>query len=360
MSGILPVNLIQLETPTISETSSETMHRLDMRIRESEDTFKRILDKGFRRWMITYSGGKDSTAAVCLAFEMAKRGDIDPPIVDVVYADTRMEIPLLRAQAFRFLDALRKRSTACGLPFRCHIRTPDVRKGFWYLLLGKGYPPPHQRFRWCTRRLKIEPMRDLVSAAGKSGKTCVITGVRFNESENRDRALSFACKRGGECGQGMWYWERKRLNVAYLAPIVNWRDCDVWDFLLLYMAEEGWPTKTLYDLYQTGRDLRFGCWMCTVVRQDRTMNALVNSSKNAFLEPLIWFRNHVIEATSTTLAPSSRLRRPDGALGRLTLETRKTLYLELLEVQKKVKLQLITKEERDAITKFWRVTNGNS
>jgi len=354
LSGTLPANLVQLEVPLPTETSAETSQRLEMRIWEAEEALKRIFTKGFQRWIITYSGGKDSTAAVCLAFQLAKRGEIAPPKVDVVYADTRMEIPLLRAQAFRFLSALRKRATDSGLPFRCHVRTPDVRSSFWFLLLGKGYPPPHQRFRWCTRRLKIEPMRDLVSMAGKSQKTCVITGVRFNESENRDRALALACKRGGECGQGMWYWERKRLNVAYLAPIVNWRDCDVWDFLLLYMAKEGWPTKTLYDLYQTGRDLRFGCWMCTVVRQDRTMNSLVNASNNAFLEPLIWFRNHVIEATSTTLNPQSRLRRPDGALGRLTLETRKTLYSELLQVQKKVRMQLITADERNAITRFWR------
>jgi len=129
---------------------------------------------------------------------------------------------------------------------------------------------------------------------------------------------------------------------------------DVWDFLLLYMAKEGWPTKTLYDLYQTGRDLRFGCWMCTVVRQDRTMNALLNSSKNTFLEPLILFRNHVMDATSTTLAPDSRMKRPEGTLGRLTLETRKTLYSELLEVQKKAQIELITSEERNAITRFWR------
>ncbi len=354
MSGSLPVELVQLEVPVVAEGSTDTFQRLDMRIAEAEEALKHVSKKGFQRWIITYSGGKDSTAVVCLAFELAKRGAIDPPRVDVVYADTRMEIPLLRAQAFRFLTFLRKRAKDSGLPFRCHVRTPNVRSSFWFLLLGKGYPPPHQRFRWCTRRLKIDPMKDLVSKAGQSMKTCVMTGVRFNESENRDRALSLACKRGGECGQGLWYWEKKRLNVGYLAPIVNWPDCDVWDFLLLYMAKEGWPTKTLSDLYQTGRDLRFGCWMCTVVRQDKTMNALVKASNNTLLEPLISFRNRVIEVTSTSINPGSRLKRDNGALGRLTLETRKSLYAELLEVQEEAQMQLITTDERNAITRFWR------
>src|SRR2546425_7808131 len=101
-----------------------------MRIAEAEEALKRIFKKGFERWMITYSGGKDSTAVVCLAYELAKRGMIDPPRVDVVYADTRMEIPLLRAQAFRFLACLRKRAKDSGLPFHCHVRTPDVRSSF--------------------------------------------------------------------------------------------------------------------------------------------------------------------------------------------------------------------------------------
>jgi len=241
--------------PFSTETSVETSQRLELRIGEAEGALKRIFSKGFRRWIITYSGGKDSTAAVCLAFELVKRGEIDPTAVDVVYADTRMEIPLLRAQAFRFLDTIRKRSTAFGLPFRCHVRTPDVRKGFWYLLLGKGYPPPHQRFRWCTRRLKIEPMRDLVASAGKSGKTCIITGVRFNESENRDRALARACKRGGECGQGclgfssLVHGQRGLAHEDPIRSLSDWTRSQVW-VLDVYSREARQNNERVTEFFQ--------------------------------------------------------------------------------------------------------------
>lgn len=204
----------------------ETKGRLDLRLIESENALRHVLESGFDHWVVTYSGGKDSTAVVCLLFELLKSKVVAPSLVDIVYSDTRMEIPTLHKNALQFLGYVRREAKRLGLPIKCHIRLPEVRHGYWFLMLGKGYPPPHQRFRWCTRRLKIDPVKDLLSPL-KGSKTCVITGVRFNESNSRNATLYAACKRGGECGQGLWFWQKEKLGVSYLAPIVNWRDCDV-------------------------------------------------------------------------------------------------------------------------------------
>jgi DNA sulfur modification protein DndC len=352
------LSLMLLQDPSAPaeaiQVQGQKLQRLDIKIAEAEHAFQVALSKGLNEWIIMYSGGKDSSAVVCLAFELLRSGLAPNTRVRIVYSDTGMEIPVLRARALQFLGYVRQQAKRLQLPIRCHIRTPNVRNGFWYLLLAKGYPPPHQRFRWCTRRLKIEPVRDLVVRRKKPSRTCVLTGVRFNESRNRNASLHASCRRGGECGQGLWFWQRKGLNVSYLAPIVGWSACDVWDFLMLVMSEKGWPTRELFELYLNGQSLRFGCWMCTVVRQDRTVSRLLEDGRNQVLAPLLKYRNMVQENTSAKLHPESRIRRSDGALGRLTLRTRKKLYQQLLEIQDKTKLQLITQAERRAIRSFWR------
>jgi DNA sulfur modification protein DndC len=349
----LPNELLSLVPPDGNDSvRNEPEQRLDLRITESENAFRHVLELGFDHWVITYSGGKDSTAVVCLAFELLKNRLVSPAKVDIVYSDTGMEIPTLRHNALRFLHFIKKEAKRLNLPIRCHVRKPETRQGYWFLMLGKGYPPPHQRFRWCTRRLKIDPVKDLVSRGNNEEKTCVITGVRFNESNARNATLHAACSRGGECGQGLWFWQKDKLGVSYLAPIVNWRDCDVWDFLSFEMPLKGWPTKQLFELYQNGQNLRFGCWMCTVVRQDTTMAKLIENGDKS-LTHLLEFQLRVRETTSTKLNPASRVKRPDGNLGRLRLNVRKKLFDELLTVQRKVGFEIITEGERRAIRSYW-------
>src|SRR5208337_4460920 len=108
------------------------------------------------------------------------------------------------------------------LPIHCHIVKPKLEDRFWVNVLGKGYPPPHQRFRWCTNRLKIRPCEYGLRKHIIKGKTAIITGVRFGESHSRDQRLNASCVRGGECGQGIWFEKSNRLGVGYLAPIINW------------------------------------------------------------------------------------------------------------------------------------------
>ena len=53
-------------------------------------------------------------------------------------------------------------------------------------LIGKGYPAPRLKFRWCTERLKIKPsnkfIREVVRA---SGEAILVLGTRKAESANR-------------------------------------------------------------------------------------------------------------------------------------------------------------------------------
>ena len=51
----------------------------------------------YRRWRIAWSGGKDSTAVVTLIIWLIASGRVKAPVdgLEILYADTRMELPPL-------------------------------------------------------------------------------------------------------------------------------------------------------------------------------------------------------------------------------------------------------------------------
>lgn len=319
--------------------------------RESISVLKSVIDKGYKHWIVTFSGGKDSTTTLIVVLETALAFPEQVERIDVVYSDTRVEIPVIQQFALSFLEYLQRSDRTVGLPLHCHRVYPLVEESFWVCLLGRGYPPPHQRFRWCTRRLKIEPVEQALKAFIQPDRSVIFTGVRFGESHSRDSRLYHSCRRGGECGQGVWFEYSTRLKAGYSAPIVGWGECDVWDFLNFYAPTLGYPTHHLEESVYNGRETRFGCWMCTVVKQDKAMEKITSLPQWSHLRPLLQFRHLVKELSDS---PHSRVSRPDGRPGRLKLSARQYLLNELLETQMKVKMPLILAEEIAAIKELWK------
>jgi len=335
----------------LPECVDDSGPRLFLRLRECAFVLESVLEKGFDHWILTFSGGKDSTTALVIALETALQENLPVRRIDVIYSDTLIEIPVIRAYALNFLKFLKTFSRVASLPLHCHVVQPTVEESFWVCMLGKGYPPPHQHFRWCTRRLKIEPVEAALKTVAQPNRTLILTGIRFGESQDRDRRLNYSCRRGGECGQGAWFQYSSRLQAAYLAPIAYWRECDVWDFLNFWAPELGYPTNSLEKEVYNGRETRFGCWMCTVVRQDKTMEKITAQPQWAHLRPLLEFRQRVKDLTSKV---ESRIIRPDKKPGRLSLKTRKRLLDELLSLQASVKMKLISEEEVALIQRLWK------
>lgn len=69
------------------------------------------------------------------------------------------------------------------------------------------------------------------------------------------------------------------------------------------------------------------------------------------LRPLLGFRQRVKDLTGLS---ESRVLRPDGTLGRLSLKTRKRLLSELLSLQAEMNMTLISPEEVTLIQKLWQ------
>jgi DNA sulfur modification protein DndC len=327
-------------------------------------------------WVVKFSAGKDShflwqavhEALVALPQELRSRA------VYVVNNDTRGENPLMHQFASRRMVLIRSAAIRYGLPVVGVTTKPAPQESFWALVIGKGYPPPRARSRWCVSRLKIDPSNAFVRKhIGDAGKVIVLLGTRSDESAAR--AVSVAAHGGATMEEdshlpGALNWQ----------PIADFTTGDVWDVLLQHTPPWGGSNRDLLTLYanakggdscamvQRASDAnacgggRFGCWHCTVkTGRDESLESIVDAG-NEDWEPLLELRLRLIKMRSTPGARDtiSRTGIPRfDALGYaaehgpFTMEARKELLWGLLEAQEATGLVLLSADEAAAIRAYW-------
>ncbi|ULH17422.1 phosphoadenosine phosphosulfate reductase family protein (plasmid) [Deinococcus sp. KNUC1210] len=287
-----------------------------------------------RHWVVAYSGGKDSTATVTALDWLIAQGRVPAPeSLTILYADTRMELPPLQASAMQVLARLEARGAT--------VKTvlPPLDKRMLVYILGRGVPPPKNRFRWCTRQLKIDPMVETQQALiQQHGEILLLTGVRVGESAARDQRIALSCgKDGAECGQG-WYQAQEFPGLNKLAPLLHWRVCNVWDWLTgqEHGLAHGYPTSMLAEAYGGDEaaeiNARTGCMACPLASRDVALEAIVELPQWAHFKAVLRLRALWEELR----APHFRLRKPDGRMGPLTFEARMYGLRYVLAIQDEV------------------------
>jgi len=89
------------------------------------------------------------------------------------------------------LDRINKQAVTDHLPMTAHPVRPKPDQTFWVNLLGRGYPAPTQSFRWCTERMKINPVSDFIlDKVAAFGEVVVILGSRSLESSSRAQVIA--------------------------------------------------------------------------------------------------------------------------------------------------------------------------
>jgi|ERR1700722_3504461 len=260
-------------------------------------------------WVVGYSGGKDSTATLQLVWTAVS--NLEPSMrnkpVHVISTDTLVENPVVAAWVTRSLEAMQEAAKEKELPFIPHRLTPALQDSFWVNLIGKGYPAPRPKFRWCTERLKIKPSNSFITGiVQQSGEAILVLGIRKAESSTRAANMKKQEARR----------VRERLspnaslpNSLVYSPIEDWSNDDVWMFLMQVSNPWGYDNKDLLTMYQGASpdgecplvidsstpscgDSRFGCWVCTLVDQDKSMHAMIqNDEEKEWMLPLLELRN---------------------------------------------------------------------
>lgn len=309
-----------------------------------------------RPWMIGFSGGKDSTLLCCLVMEMLQRLTPDKrnKTVYIVTSDTMVENPIVRDYMHKMSDLIGKNGKE--LRIQSDMIYPKVEDTFWCKVIGLGYPTPEPPgFRWCTDRLKIQPMNAYTyETIRNNGEIILLLGVRKAESTYRANNI-----RAHEI-EGKLLVPHNDIKNAYIYnPLTEISNEEVWKFLLKGDGLSPWGSdnKYLFSLYQgenlgeeqsvigeidkekipvTGNS-RFGCWICTMVKEDKSLQTFIDRGET-WLIPLRNFRNWLISLRSNPNAREykrrngSVYRKSDGTIGQgpFTMETRTLLTISIL------------------------------
>ncbi|MEZ2301838.1 MAG: DNA phosphorothioation system sulfurtransferase DndC [Microcoleus sp.] len=345
-------------------------------------------------WVIGYSGGKDSTAVLQLIWNAIAKIPPEKRIkrIDVITTDTLVENPIVSTWVRKSIKQMNIAAIEQEMPINTHVLQPEWTDTFWVGLIGKGYPAPRGKFRWCTDRLKISPSNRFIrNVIRTNGETILVLGTRKAESTKRaHRMKKMEARR-----------VRDRLspnmnlpNSLVYSPIEDWRDDEVWLYLMQWDNPWGYSNKDLFAMYRGASadnecplvvdtstpscgSSRFGCWVCTMVSQDKSLTAMIqNDEQKEWLQPLLDFR---VELDVEDSRDRRDFRRRNGNVqlyernvegeiaiepipGPYSKEARDYLLTRLLSVQTEIRskapedmrdITLISNEELSEIRRIW-------
>lgn len=377
------------------QKSSFDANGIDSEVETIKADIKRLYLSDALPWVIGYSGGKDSTACLQLiwyAIKELEESQRSKPIY-VISTDTLVENPVVAMWVEVSLEKMRLEAIQQKMPIEPKRLTPELQDRFWVNLIGKGYPAPRPMFRWCTSRLKINPSNNFIlDVVAKNGEAILVLGTRKAESSTRKKVME------GYEGSTRDLLSRngnpKLDRVWIYPPIVSWTNDDVWEYLVTFKNPWGYDNSQLLNMYRGATqdnecplvvdtstpscgDSRFGCFVCTLVDKDKSMQAMIkNDDEKKWMAPLSHFRDNFLDIGITDFDKRD-FRRMDGRLtlmddkdtggkklvhGPYLQSYREKLLLELLIAQEQVRasgsegtetFQLITDEELEEIRRIW-------
>jgi DNA sulfur modification protein DndC len=283
-----------LQTPLLS---SRNLEQLVEHIQELTKEIQALYLSDSIPWIVGISWGKDSSTILQLIWTAIESLPVEQrhKKIYVMTTDTLVENPIVSVWVNQSMKILKAAAQEISMPFEPHLLHPEVKNSFWTCLMGKGYPAPRHGFRWCTERMKIKPVNQFIRDILRVyGETIIVLGARKSESNTRAAVL----KKNEVCRV------RERLspnpnlaNSLIYTPIEDWRTDEVWMYLMQFPNPWGGNNQDLFTLYRGATadnecplvvdtstpscgDSRFGCWVCTLVSKDRSMEAMIQNDED--------------------------------------------------------------------------------
>lgn len=351
------------------------MEKLSNKIIDIKKRLKKEYLADSRPWVVTFSGGKDSTTVLHLVMDMfleLTEKQREAKRIYIVSSDTGVEMPIIEDYTTNKLTQISDFIKKEKLNMEVNLLKPKVTESFWTLLLGKGYPSPNQTFRWCTDRMKIKPATNFLKSLTEQNESILmLLGVRSDESQARAESIA----KRDENHRG--FSKHGEIPNAFIfSPIKDWTNAEVWTYLSKYPAPWG-KHNDMMKLYDKGSGeadcnialnpeaascgkTRFGCWVCTVVSKDKSMANMLRNKEDEWMLPLNNFRNKLEEYRYDHAKRQPRRRNGQKSVGPFLLSVRKELLQELLQIEKSLialgkmgDKKLISDEEIEQIQKEW-------
>ncbi len=211
--------------PTLQDTILANEAHLKRLEKEAIGEIRDYLSRTRLPVNVSFSGGKDSLASLCLGRKALTR-------IEVLFINTGLEFP----ETVEYVREL------C----RSHkLRLHEIKAESNFFDEVQNFGPPAKDFRWCCKTNKLGPMTAFLGKHYPRG--CVtIEGRRIYESFNRSSIKAV---------------ERNPYvpSQTTLSPIRNWRALEV----MLYIY---WNKEQPNPLYEEDFE-RIGCWLCPAALQ---------------------------------------------------------------------------------------------
>jgi DNA sulfur modification protein DndC len=310
----------------------------------TKNNLQSLLSNGiYPKVACAYSGGKDSTTVLTVLAHLVETKQIPlrPQDVHILFADTRLELPPLYINAMKLLSQLGVRS------FNTQVVQAELDHRLLIYILGRGVPPPSNSMRYCTSKIKIIPMMKaldgLRSDLAPDEKLLMLTGVRIGESAARDQRISTSCSKSkAECGQG-WLQNETAPQTDTYAPILHWRLCHVWDWLMVEAPALGYSTEMVADAYGGDEALeiaaRTGCMGCPLASRDVALDYVLSTEYWSYVKPVSRLRSLYTEWRNfANRHQKNDFSKRQAQKGPLTLEARLKGLEDVLAIQNEVNL----------------------
>jgi DNA sulfur modification protein DndC len=327
-----------------------------------EVTAEAIKARFSAHWIVAFSGGKDSSAALKVFLAGYKRASVLLRQVTVIYCDTGVENPVLDMYVKMLLLEMEFEFCRTHSPVATLLLKAPVQDRFFVRIIGRGYPPPTNSFRWCTTGLRINPVSKFIEKHDPKN-TVVVLGLRGAESRQRDRSLKQSDDR---------YWQKQREGKGdydLFLPIVALAIGEVWDAIFWLDAPTSLNPNVLERLYRGASGEcpiikspqappcasgRFGCWTCTVVRKDKSASELIRSG-HAELKPFLAFRDWLAEFRNDPRNRWEKRRSGKEGLGPFTIKARREILKRVDALEDQVNTVIVDREERGVIASLWKL-----
>ncbi|CAN5647112.1 DNA phosphorothioation system sulfurtransferase DndC [soil metagenome] len=341
---------------------------------ENEIIDQYLFDESDRPWIIGFSGGKDSTMLLQVVWNALKK--IEPYLlrrkIYIVCNDTLVENPKIVKFITTTLNKIQKAANLQNLSaIEVHQTTPRIEDSFWVRLIGLGYPAPNRFYRWCTERLKINPTtKFILEKISDKGEAIILLGTRSDESARRSASLKKHSIKNNRLHK------HPLPNAFTYSPLKDVTTNELWQYLNQVSPPWEGSHKELITLYRNANagdcpividnstpscgNSRFGCWTCTVVNKDKSMDGLIENGEEWML-PLADIRNFLIETRDNPEKYRQKERRngkiEENRWGPYTFETRVEILKRILKAQHSLEstenVELITHQEMVLIQYFW-------
>ncbi len=146
----------------------------------------------------------------------------------------------------------------------------------------------------------------------KRGEAILVLGTRKAESSTRAATMEHYENIESNTRRADGLTANGTLDRVWVyPPIANWTNDDVWVYLNSVSNPWNFPNQDLMGMYQGATeggecplvvdkstqscgDSRFGCYVCTMVSEDKSMSAMIaNDEEKEWMYPLLALRNEI-------------------------------------------------------------------